>query len=69
MIANVRCEAFWPTEEFLDPRLFEGGNAAHGIHEQRFKMLETAGNFVKAEIFGNAVHAPGARIGLKGSDQ
>ncbi len=32
-------------------------------------MLETAGDFVKAEIFRNAVHAPGARIGLKGSDQ
>ena len=69
MIAHVRGEALWPTEEFLDPSLFEGGNPAHGIHEQRFKMLETAGNFVKAEIFGNAVHPPGPRIGLKGTDQ
>ena len=69
MITHIGREAFRTAEEFLDTSLFKRRNTAHRIKQQRFKMFKAARDFVKAEIFGNPVHAPWPRIRFKRADQ
>ena len=37
--------------------------------QHRLKVVEITGNFVKAEVFRNPLHAPGLGAGFKRADQ
>ena len=69
MVAHVRREAFRTAEEFLQAGPFQRRHAAHRVYQQRLEMRKVAGDLVEAEIVRNAVHPPGAGIGLEGADQ
>ena len=69
MIADVGREAFRSAEEFLDTSLFKRWHSAHCVDQERFEMFEAACDFIKAEIFGNAVHPPRPRIGFECTDE
>ena len=53
----------------MDARLLKGGQALHGIVQHRFEMFEVTGDFIKAKVFADALHAPGLGAGFEGPDQ
>ena len=69
VVAHIRGKALGTTEKLLDARLLKGGQALHGIVQHRFEMFEVTGDFIKAKVFADALHAPGPGAGFEGPDQ
>ena len=69
IVAIIGGKAFRPVEEGMDTRLGQHRHAVDRRREDRFEMVEILRQLVKAEVFGNAVHAPGLGLGLKGAEQ
>ena len=69
IIAVIGGEAFGTVEEGMDPRLRQQRHAGDGLFQDRFEMVEILGQLVKAEILGDARHAPGLGPGFERTQQ
>ncbi len=68
MVADIRREALRAAEELQDVGRLEGPHALPGAAQQRLEVLAVDGDFVEAEVLGDAVHAPGPRVRLEDAD-
>ena len=69
VVAHVRRKTFRSAEEGFKPGGFQCRHAHHGLLENGFEMLHAAGDFVKAEVLGNALGGPGAGMRLESAEE
>ncbi len=68
-VAHVRSETFRSVEQHAYPGSLQQRDAPHRRLQQRLEMVEILCQLIEAEIFRNAVGAPGSCARLETSDQ
>ena len=66
-IGIVGRKAFWPIEERVNSGLGQHRHPVHRRLQDWFKMVEILGQLIELKAFRDAVHAPGFRFRLEGT--
>ena len=69
VIAHVGRKTLRAAKEFLNARLLQGGDAAHGVEQHGFEVAEVAGDLAEGEVIGYSLGSPRAGVRLEGADQ